>query len=586
MINRSKFQIQMQYSRLFARSSKSEGLNLAAKSHSLLVRAGYVRESVAGRYYFLPLGQRLQLKLMEVVRREMDKAGAQEILAPILHPLELWQETNRDSSVGFELMQLKDRRGAGFALGGTAEEMMVDLVRKFNLSYRDLPFNIYQFGMKFRDELRARGGLLRAREFIMKDAYSFSTEEQFEEVYEAMRRAYLAIFDAIGLKVKVVDADNGYIGGEYCHEFIADAEVGESLYFESDNGGRVHEDIAVFDKGVPPAEAEKPLEAVAVERGPTMADGLACHAPAGIGRRSKNVAYLSEDGRVVLACLRGDLDVNEIKLKKVLGCHQLTPLTEEQIAGWLGSAAGFISAVGLKLEKPGHELVVVADDSLEGLKNAISGANEAGRDYVNINFGRDFNADHVADIALAKDGYPAVGGGRLRALKGIEVGNTFQLGYHYSDKMNGAEYAGPDGKPAKYYMGCYGIGIGRTMAALAEINSDDKGLVWPVCLTPYHVYLVDLTTGEDGTDILGRTREALAAAGLEVMADDRPGVSPGEKLTNADLLGFPIRLVISRKTVAAGGAEVKSRRSAETEIVEPDALAGYCRRLLDSQDAS
>ena len=581
MIGGSKFSQEMLYSRLFAQSSKSEGSNLAAKSHRLLVQAGYIRESVAGRYYFLPLGQKVQLKLMEVVRREMDKAGAQEILAPILHPLELWQETNRDSSVGFELMQLKDRRDAEFALGGTAEEMMVDLVRKFNLSWRNLPFNIYQFGMKFRDELRARGGLLRTREFIMKDAYSFSTEEQFEEVYKTMRQAYLAVFEAIGLKVVVVDADNGYIGGEYCHEFIADAEVGESLYFEAENGYRAHEDIAVFDKGTPEPEAELGLEVVEAKRGPTMADSFACHAPAEPTRHIKNVAYLSEDGRVVLACLRGDLDVNEIKLKKVLGCHQLTPLTSEQITDWLGSAAGFISAVGLKLKQPDYKLVVVADDSLEGLKNAISGANEPNKDYVNINFGRDFTADFTADIALAKDGHKAVGGGQLRALKGIEVGNTFQLGYHYSDKMKGAEYIDSDGKPKRYYMGCYGIGIGRTLAAVAEINSDDKGLIWPVCLTPYHAYLVDLTTAKERTDIGVQAQAVLTAAGLDVMLDDRFDTSPGEKLTNADLLGFPIRLVVSPKTIAAGGVEVKSRRSSETEIVELNALADYCQKLLN-----
>ena len=572
------------YSKLFGRSDKSEGSNLSIRSHRLLVQAGYIRESVAGRYYFLPLGWRLQLKLMEIIRQEMDKAGAQEMVAPVLHPLELWRETNRESAAGFELMQLKDRRGAGFALGGTAEEMFVDVVRRFNLSYKDLPFNLYQFGLKFRDELRARGGLLRVREFIMKDAYSFSTEEQFEAVYEKMRQTYETIFTRLGLTVRVVPADGGYIGGQYCHEFIADSAVGESLYFETENGYLAHEDIAVFDKSSPNAEeALQPLKLVAAERGPTMADSFKYHQPVPLVKHIKNVVYLNEREEIILACIRGDLDVNEVKLQKITNCHQLKPLNEVQIQNWLKSQAGFISPVNLSVSSQVRRLVIVADDSLVPMKNAISGGNKLNYDYVNINLERDFKPDLTADIALAKEGYKGLDGGLLKASKGIEVGNIFQLGYHYSKKMKGAEYVNSAGKLQKYYMGCYGIGVGRTLAALAEIQSDDKGLVWPATLTPYDIYLVDLVkhaSEESKSKIHNELQAIFEVAGLTVLCDDRPRVSAGEKFANADLLGFPIRLVISEKTLQARQVELKGRQSDEVVFATYDQIADSCRRLL------
>lgn len=575
----------MFYSQLFGRSDKSDGAQLKIKSHRLLVQAGYIRESVAGRYYFLPLGRRLQLKLMAVIRQEMDKTGALEVVAPILHPLELWQETNRDSAAGFELMQLKDRRGSEFALGGTAEEMFVDLVRKFNLSYKDLPFNLYQFGLKFRDELRARGGLLRVREFIMKDAYSFSTSEQFTAVYRGMRETYLAIFARLGLAVKVVAADGGYIGGEYCHEFVADAEVGESLYFETDKGYLAHEDVAVFEKDLEKSSAQAaPLQKVAALRGPTMADSQRLHQPIPLSQHIKNVVYLNEKQEIVLACLRGDLDVNEVKLQRAAQCHQLTPLSDEQIRDWLHSEPGFISAVALKSHHSDHPLLIVADDSLSKLVNGISGANELNSDLINMNFKRDYDTDIVADIALAKDGYRASDGQVLRAIKGIEVGNIFQLGYHYSAKMKGAEYVDASGRRQRYYMGCYGIGIGRTLAAIAEIKSDDRGLIWPTCLTPYDIYLADLINDDASKTFITKLKTQLEDAGWAILCDDRAQVSAGEKLANADLLGFPIRIVVSKKTLAAQQLEIKARCLTETALVSPSQADALCRKLWHAAD--
>lgn len=571
----------MLYSQLFGRSSKTDGKKLPVRSHRLLVQAGYIRESTAGRYYFLPLGQKVQLKFMEIIRQEMDASGAQEVLAPVLHPLALWRETNRDQAAGFELTRVKDRRGAEFALGGTAEEMFVDLVRQFNLSHRDLPLNLYQFGLKFRDELRVRGGLLRVREFIMKDAYSFSSAEQFAKVYDLMRSTYLRIFERIGLPVCVIAADGGYIGGEYCHEFVADAEVGESDYFAAGDY-LAHEDVAEFDKTPITEDGNEklqPLKQVSAVRGPSMEDSRKLHEPHPLTRHIKNVAYKNEKGEIILACLRGDLMVNEVKLQKTTNSHQLTLLSDDEIKESLNSYPGFLSAVNLK-PASNVKYRIVADDSLKNLKNAISGANVEHRDYLNINLGRDFKPDQVVDIALAQAGHRALNGEVLVAKKGIEVANIFQLGYHYSGKMKGAEYSDQNGRSQRYYMGCYGIGVGRTLAAVAEIFSDDKGLVWPKSLTPYEVYLTTLQIDHHQQAV--QVQRQLEAEGISVLYDDRT-VSAGEKLADADLLGFPLRLVLSNKTMQSNQIEIKPRSAvgeSAVRLISLDDIVDTCRKLL------
>ena len=574
----------MRYSEIFGKSSKTFGSDLSVASHRLLVQAGYIRESVAGRYYLLPLGLKVHHKITEIVRQHMNDAGAQEMVAPILHPLELWQETNRNSAAGFELMQIDDRRGASFALGGTAEEMFVDLVRKFNLSYRDLPFNIYQFGLKFRDELRARGGLLRVREFVMKDAYSFSTPEQFPAVYEQMKTVYTNIFKTLKLNPKVAEADGGYIGGEYCHEFIVDSPVGESRYFSIESGDYIaHEDVAVFDKTIKPkSQKTEPLKQVSAKRGPTMADSQKLHSPVPIEQHIKNVVYINEHETLILACLRGDLDVNETKLMQVFQCHQLTPLTPDQVRDWLSSEPGFISAVNLKGRVKGHKLVIVADDSLLSVVNAISGANKLDKDYININIGRDFEADMSADIAMAKQGFKTKDGQELTEHRGVEVGQIFQLGYHYTDKMTGAEYTDESGKRQKYYMGCYGIGIGRTMATIAEVYGDERGLYWPAAVAPYQIYLATLGDSKEIQAQAAKVEAHLAKQGFEVLYDNRADVSSGEKLTNADLLGMPIRVVISQRSLKEDGVEVKHRQSKQAQTVGIEKLSSTVTNLLDT----
>ena len=559
----------MKYSKLFGKTIKDTPKDATLASHKLLYRAGFIRESTAGRYYLLPLGLRVQQKIQQIIKEEMDKAGAQELITPVLHPKYLWQETNRTNSVGFELMSIKDRNEMEFVLGGTAEEMLVDLVRKFQISYKDLPFNLYQFSSKFRDELRARGGLLRVREFIMKDAYSFhTTEEDFKKEYQNMMDTYSRIFERLDFKTHIVESDNGYIGGDYCHEFVVESEVGESRFLVSpDMSYCAHEDVAKFipdKKNI--LEEEKPLKEVEAVRGKTMVDGAKLH-KLPLWQQIKDVLFVDENGRFVLAIIRGDYDVNEIKLKHAVKVYQLRHATDEEIREKIHSEPGFISPVGIKDNiDSGVEIIIVADETLSTIKNAYGGANKKHRDLLNMNMGRDYKPDVVADIALAREGDLAPdGSGPLKEKKGIEVGNIFQLGFHYSSKMKGANFIDADGKEKPYYMGCYGIGLGRSLATLVEVFHDDKGIIWPECVAPYQVHLVGLDL--DDSSVMKeaeRVYKLLLAEGVEVLFDDRVGVSAGVKFADCDLIGIPYRVVISKKT--KDKLEVKKRSEKETQF--------------------
>lgn len=558
----------MKMTELFGRPSKTEGSDYPTASHRLLTQAGFIRESTAGRYYLLPLGLKVHERIADVVRKHMDAAGAQELVMPVLHPLSLWQETNRTTTTGFELMRVKDRRDFEFALGGTAEEMAVDLVRKFNISYKDLPFNIYQFSMKFRDEMRARGGLLRVREFVMKDAYSFSTEEQFKVIYQQMWDAYKAIFEELGLKADVVAADNGYIGGEYCHEFISESPVGESRYFiDTKSGYAAHEDVATFkvdDKNID--EDLKELQEIEAVRGTTMEDGVKLHGLP-LWQQTKDVVFFDEaTKRYILALIRGDFDVNETKLQHVAGVYELRMATDEEVRDDLGSERGFVSPVGMvkKGKKTGYPVVIVADTSIRTVHNMYGGANKKNCDLLNINVDRDWKPDLEGDIALAQPGMLSRDGGELIEKRGIEVGNIFQLGYHYTTLMHDAEYTDDKGKRQKYYMGCYGIGIGRTMAAIVEAYHDDKGIVWPENIAPFKVQLVTIGIGDAVAKQAEELYSLLTAAGVSVLYDNRD-MRPGEKFADADLIGTPHRVVISDKTVAAGTYEYKQRTAEKAE---------------------
>ena len=565
----------MRYSKLFGKTSKTEGTDLKATSHRLLIQAGFVRESTAGRYYFLPLGLRVHHKIVDIVRRHMDAAGAQELVTPTLHPLELWQETNRDNAAGFELMQVEDRRGAQFALGGTAEEMIVDVVRKFNVSYKELPFNVYQFSLKFRDELRARGGLLRVREFVMKDAYSFSTEEQFDGQYKLMRDTYTNIFSELGLKTRIAEADGGYIGGDYCHEFIVDSEAGESTYFVEDGGDYVaHEDVAVFKKHQEDGldEEEKPYEEVE-GKGIIGVDELAKFLRIPVEKTTKTILFETDSGELVAAAVSGLYDINETKLINVLGCNRVELASEEKVREITGAELGYAGFIGL----PDHVRVIL-DESVAGRKNFECGANRTDYHSINANFGRDYPLpEKFYDIAVAKDGCTSLNGKKMIKHKGIEVGNIFQLGYHYSNLMRNAEYTDEQGKRQKYYMGCYGIGIGRTMAAIVEVHSDEKGIAWPVDIAPYHVYLATIGDVAEQTEKL---YEDMQAAGIEVLYDDRD-VRPGEKFADADLLGMPFRLVLSDRTLEADSVELKVRTETEVSMIKIGDVISWLKEKVD-----
>lgn len=557
----------MRYSKLFGKTIKDAPRDIILASHKLLYQAGFIRESTAGRYYLLPLGMRAQQKIQQIIKEEMDTAGAQEMITPVLHPIELWKETNRTDSVGFELMKVKDRNEIEFVLGGTAEEMLVDLVRKFQISYKDLPFHLYQFSTKFRDELRARGGLLRVREFVMKDGYSFhATEEDFKKEYGKMKQTYTRIFDRLGLKTVVVESDNGYIGGEYCHEFIVESDVGESKFLTTKDGSyAAHEDVAKFIRDENNLdEKEKPMEEVEAVRGNTMEDGVKLHRLP-LWQQIKDLMMVDEKGNMVLAVVRGDLDVNEVKLAHLAKAYSLRHATEEEIRK-IGSEAGFISPIGIS-----KKVKVVGDISLRTIKNAYTGANKKHRDLINVNIVRDYKPDIEGDIALAKEGYMSEDGKKLIAKKGIEVGNIFQLGFHYSSKMKDAAFTDEKGQKKPYYMGCYGIGLGRTMAAVVEAHHDDKGILWPEAVAPYQVHLIGIMNHES------RIREGaeevyarLQKEGIEVLYDDREDVSAGEKFADADLIGIPVRLVVSEKT--QDKIEVKKRNEEKTELLSVEEI--------------
>ncbi|MBI3485986.1 proline--tRNA ligase [Candidatus Daviesbacteria bacterium] len=566
----------MKYSKLFPKTIKQTPKDASLESHKLLYRAGYIRESTAGRYYLLPLGMRVNQKIQKIIKEEMDKAGAQELITPVLHPIELWKETNRTESVGFELMTIKDRSETEFVLGGTAEEMLVDLVRRFQISYKDLPFNLYQFSTKFRDEIRARGGLLRLREFVMKDAYSFDvSEEEFKKEYQNMRKTYSKIFDRMGLKTIIVESDNGYIGGEYCHEFVVESEIGESKFLvNQDLSYAAHEDVAKF---IPDKknldEKEKPLKEVEAVRGTTMEDGEKLH-KLPLWQQIKDVLFVDEKGRFILAIIRGDYEVNEVKLLHLIKSYQLRHASEEEIRQKIHSEPGFISPVGIR-EIIGKDinLLIIADESLYTIRNAYGGANKKNRDLLNMNINRDFKADIEGDIALAKEGYLAPdGSGPLIVKRGIEVGNIFQLGFHYSSKMADATFIDKDGKPEPYYMGCYGIGLARTMATIVEIYHDDKGIIWPELVAPFQVHLVGLDL--EDTKVLEKAEQIyklLLAQNIEVLFDERIDISAGTKFADADLIGIPLRVVISKKS-QEGKLEVKKRDKKETHFLKLDEL--------------
>jgi prolyl-tRNA synthetase len=563
----------MKYSKLFGKTTRDVSRDLVLDSHKLLYQGGFIRQSVAGRYFLLPLGLKVRAKVQNIVREEMNKSGGQEMITPTLHPMALWKETNRDASVSFELMKVEDRRGEEFALGGTAEEMFTDVVRKMQISYRDLPFNLYQFSNKFRDEARSYGGMLRLREFVMKDAYSFDIdEEHFKKSYQAMYETYSNIFTRLGFEFDAVEADGGYIGDYGAHEFQVEFEGGEGKYFVSEDGKyKAHADVAKFVKENKNLDEElKDIKVVDAVRGKTMEDGVQLH-NLPMWQQIKDVMFVDDTGRFVLAIIRGDFDVNETKLQKLIKVNTLRHATTEEITDVLHSYPGFISPVGIKekMEKTA-QLIIVADESLRTIKNAFGGANEQNKDSLNMNIDRDYKADTEGDIALAYEGAESLNNqGKLIRKIGTEVGNIFELRHQYSKKMN-ATFTDENGKEQFYYMGCYGIGLERTLQMIVEKHHDEKGIIWPKAVAPFDVHIVTLGEDENVVKMSEDVMQKLEAKGYEVLWDEREKVSAGEKFADADLIGCPLRIVVSKKTVDSGNLEMKYREKSEIEYISID----------------
>lgn len=546
-----------------------------AASHRLMLRAGLVRQLAAGVYSYLPLGLRVLRRLQSIVREEMDRIGAQEAFLPSIQPAELWKQSGRWDIYGAELMRLTDRHGREFALGPTHEEVITTLVRDEVRSYRQLPLTLYQIQTKFRDERRPRFGVLRSREFMMKDAYSFDmNEEQLDASYRAMYGAYTAIFTRSGLQFRAVEADSGAIGGTGTHEFMVLADIGEDTIAYCDSC----EYAANIEKAEATAPSEEELDgnedmkmtAVSTPNIRTI-EQLTGFLKVESKQIIKTMA-VAVDGQIVIALLRGDYELNELKLKHLFQGNMIEMLSEEQIAYELQSVPGFIGPVGLE------RYPIIADHSVSGMVNAVIGANRPDEHYANVRPGRDFAVKGYYDIRNVQhgDGCPRCGEGRLSFTKGIEVGHIFKLGTKYSEKL-GATFLDENGKAKPMIMGCYGIGISRLLAAVIEQNHDDRGIVWPAQLAPFDVHLIPIQGADaDQHRLAEQLYATLQQNGFEVLMDDR-NERAGVKFNDADLIGLPYRVVIGKKA-ADGIVECKNRRTGETVEIPADRLIEYIRQ--------
>ncbi len=565
----------MRFSNLFAKTLREAPADAETISHRLLVRASFIQQVSAGIFSYLPLGWRSIEKIRMVIKEEMNAAGGQEINMPVVQPREIWEQSGRADTFVPPLAQFTDRRERQMVLAPTHEEVVTNMARAGIFSYRDLPFTLYQIQTKFRDETRPRGGLLRVREFEMKDAYSFDVDEEGLDIsYEAMAAAYRAIFSRCGLNAIMVDADSGPIGGKDSREFVLPAESGEDVILVCDGCGyAANGEKAEFRKTA--NAPEEPLEVEEFETpGVKTIEDLAEFDGVPRSKTAKAVFYMA-DGEMALITIRGDYEVNETKLRNALGGADVRLATPQEVAA-AGLVAGSASAVG-----SGNARSVV-DDSIELGSNYLAGANKDGYHLRNVNFPRDFTADLVIDIAEAEDGSDCARcDGVLRARRGIEVGHIFKLGTVYSKSM-GAGFLDERGETRDTLMGCYGIGVGRLLAAAVEANHDDAGMMLPRAIAPYEVYLVGLNTEDDETrQKADSLYEILVKRGIEVLYDDR-NEPPGVKFNDADLIGLPLRAVVSRRSLRAGGVELKARADGSAEVVAFDSAAEEIGRALDS----
>ena len=552
----------MRYSRALLPTLKEAPADATSKSHVFLLRAGYIRRVGAGIYSFLPLGVRVLRKIEAIVRLEMDAAGAQEVLLPALLPADYFKETGRWDLFGDTLFRLKDRKGGDYHLGPTHEEIITDLARREVKSYRDLPKNLYQIQTKFRDEARPRGGLLRCREFSMKDAYSFDVDEaSAQKSYESMRVAYTRIFDRIGFDYRMVSADSGAMGGSGSAEFQVLVQSGEDVIAAClqcpyaanlevaktppmPRRGPAPELVPAREKIHTPGHGK--IDAVAKLLKQSPADFL------------KSLVYLA-DAKLVMVVLRGDHDVNEVKLARALGVNEVHLASSADVEKATGAAVGFAGPIGFDGR-------VVIDEDAASITDAVTGANETDYHYLHVQHGRDFTAE-VVSVRQVVDGDLCPNcGASLKLFRGIEAGHIFLLGTHYTSKMS-ATYLDVQGEHQALVMGCYGIGVSRLIAAAVEQHHDDHGIRWPISVAPYQVHLVQLGSEPEVIAEVARLEQALEAAGIEVLVDDRDE-RPGVKFKDADLIGIPVRATVGARGLKNGQIEFKLRTEGDPKKVE------------------
>ena len=566
----------MRFSKSFIKTLKETPKEAETASHKLLLRASMIKKLTSGVYTYLPLGYKALKKVENIVREEMDRAGAQEILMPVLQPAELWKESGRWEVMGPLMMKLQDRNKRDFVLGPTHEEVITDLIRNEISSYKSLPLNLYQIQTKFRDEIRPRFGLMRGRGCVMNDAYSFHTsQESLDEEFLNMRDAYSRIFSRCGLKFRPVEADSGAIGGSGSQEFHVLAESGEDEIIYCDSC-EYAANVETATSKVEPAPVEE-LKAAELIDTPNVSkiDDIVNYLNIPYSKTVKAMMYrdMGTD-QVYMVLMRGDYEVNETKLRNVINAVDVTLLTDEELVKH-GLIKGFIGPYGIELK----DIKIIADEEVTKINNHTAGGNKLDTHYINVNYGRDYTADIVADVKTVKPGETCPRcGGKLRSARGIEVGHIFKLGTKYSQALN-ATYLDDKGESKVMIMGCYGIGVSRTLASAIEQNNDEFGIIWPSALAPYVVDVIPANIkNEDQVKVAEEIYNALLADGIDSMIDDRDE-RPGFKFKDADLIGFPFK-VVSGKKAGEGIVELKIRRTGETLEVSKDEVVAKVRELM------
>ncbi len=573
----------MRMTNLFSNTLRDRPSEADIPSHELLLRAGYIRQLAAGIFSYLPLAKRSLTKIEDIMREEMNAIGGQEITMPVVHPADIWKETKRWYQVGTEMGRFKDKSNRDMVLAMTHEEVVADLVRKEVHSYRQLPMLIYHIQTKWRDDPRPRAGLIRVREFTMKDSYSLDADKEgLDKQYRAHYQAYFNIFHRCGLPVIAVKSDVGMMGGSLAHEFMYLTPVGEdTLLLCKACSYAANRQIALFQKPVPPKEEHLPVEKVATPEMTTIED-LAKFLDVPKSKTAKAVFMIGsfakgmeKEEKFIFAIVRGDMELNETKLTNVVKANELRPATDEEIKA-VGAVPGYASPVDIK------DALVVVDDLIPQSPNLVAGANEEGFHLRNVNLGRDYEADIVADIAAAEEGSPCpVCGEAMEVSRGVEVGNIFKLGSRYSVDMD-CTFLDKDGQEQYVIMGSYGIGSGRLLASAAEEHRDEDGLILPITIAPYQVHLVALKGAEEETEIL---YQALLDAGIEVLYDDREE-SPGVKFADADLIGIPLRVTLSTRTLKEKSAEIKPRDQSDTTMVKLDKAVEEIKEIIAGLEAA